>query len=107
MITDREARMIEIAENLHRHDLKELDRKLQTAEWIILAGQVGEDGEIILAQLAPVSTGGRGVEGGIRAAARELNIDRDNARRSITIANMNPDAREVGRDGGLDLSSAL
>jgi hypothetical protein len=46
-----------------------------------------------LAQSAPVfAKGGRGKTGGIRAAARELGVDRDDARRALKVASLTEEA---------------
>jgi hypothetical protein len=39
-----------------------------------------------VAQVAPVSKGGRGNEGGVRKASPDLGIDRDDARRATKVA---------------------
>jgi ParB-like chromosome segregation protein Spo0J len=91
-LSDEEAEMVEISENLHRSDLTVLERSTQAARWIELSK---------LSQLATVS-GGRGNEGGIRAAARELGIDKDEAHRSVKIASLSEDARKAAVEVGLD-----
>lgn len=96
---DDRARMIELSENLHRSELTELERAEHLAEWIRLSDK--------LAQVEPVS-GGRGKTGGVRAAARELGIERTTAQRAIKIANLSPEAKETARDTGQeDNQSAL
>jgi hypothetical protein len=45
--------------------------------------------------------GGR-PEGGTRAAARELGVNREEARRAVRIASIAPQAREAAREAGLD-----
>ena len=92
---DIEARLWAISENLHRNELNALQRAEQIAEWIKLT-------EEKLAQVDPVSAGGRGNTGGVRAAARELGVDRNEARRSIKIAGITDKALEVAREAGLD-----
>lgn len=90
--TPDEARMWEIAENLHRADLSQLERDEHVAEWITLAEKA--------AQHAPVS-GGRGNEGGINKAARELGVDRTDAQRAVKVARLAPDAKDAARATGL------
>ena len=87
------ARLWEIAENLHRADLTTLERSEHIAEWVSLSDK--------LAQVAPVSKGGRGNEGGIRAAARELGIDRDQANRAVKVASIAPEAKQAAIEAGL------
>lgn len=91
--TDAEARMWEIAENLHRADLTELERSEQIAEWIGLAGKVAQGEPLI---------GGRGHEGGLRMASRELGIDRADAQRAAKVASLSDEAKEAARETGLD-----
>ena len=87
------ARMWEIAENLHRSDLTALERSEHIAEWIRLSDK--------LAQTVPV-LGGRGNEGGVRAAARGLGVERMDANRSVKVASLSPEAKEAAREVGLD-----
>lgn len=95
----REARMWEISENLHRNDLTQLQRDDHIAMWIRL---VDEEGDHKPAQSAQVSKGGRGNKGGISEAAREFGIDRDDARRAIKVSALSDEAKEVAREVGLD-----
>jgi hypothetical protein len=88
-----EARMWEIAENLHRADLTKLQRDEQIAEWIELSKPRQADG---------VSKGGRGLEGGVSAASRELGISEPDARRSLQVASLSDEAKEAAVDAGLD-----
>ena len=99
--SELEARLWEIAENLHRAELTALERAEHISLWIGLRGERGEDrshdqADHKLGQLGPVSEldeaaqavpppagGGRGREGGVRAAARELGISRTDARRAV------------------------
>jgi ParB/RepB/Spo0J family partition protein len=90
-MTNAEARMWEIAENLHRAELTVLERREQIAEWMKLKG----------AQVGQVS-GGRGNKGGISAAAEQLGVTRQEAQRSVQIASITPEAKEAARDAGID-----
>jgi hypothetical protein len=94
-----EARLWEIAENLHRAELTALERAEHISQWIRLRdqtaesrpcdqadnklGQVGPVSELNKAAPAVLAPGGRGREGGVRAAARELGISRTDARRAV------------------------
>lgn len=84
---ERESRLWEIAENLHHSDLTTLERSEQVAEWIKLTGDK-------MRQLDAVSpaVGGRGKEGGRRAAAREIGVNEPGARRAEKIAALPPEA---------------
>ena len=64
------------------------------ARWAQLADKV--------VQLAQVSKGGRGKEGGVSKAARELNIPRDEVTRAVKIASLTDDAKAVATERGLD-----
>jgi ParB-like chromosome segregation protein Spo0J len=93
--SERDARLWEIAENLHRAELTVLERAEHVAEWIKLTEAK------VSAQVAPKPQGGR-PEGGIRAAARDLRIERTDARRAIKIASIVPEAKESARKAGVD-----
>ena len=104
--TPDERRMWEIAENLHRAELTALERDEQVAEWIRLAEQRAADikasaDDNKLSQVATVSKGGRGNEGGVRAAARELGIDKDDAHRALKVAGLSKEAKQTARETGL------
>lgn len=95
-IDEVEARKQEIAENLHRTELTVQEKSEHVAEWARLNK---------LAQVAPVS-GGRGVQGGDRAVARELGLDRREVERAVKVASITPEAKEAARDAGLDDNQA-
>jgi hypothetical protein len=82
-------RSMEIAENLDRAELTTLERDEHVAEWIRLADAVST-------QVVSKPQGGR-PEGGTRAAARELGVNRDDARRATKIAALSDEARVVAR----------
>jgi hypothetical protein len=79
---------------LHRSELTALERAENIAEWVKLTDK--------LAQVGQVSKGGRGNEGGIAAAARELGVERKVADRADKIAALSDEAKEAARDAGLD-----
>jgi ParB family transcriptional regulator, chromosome partitioning protein len=98
---EREARMWEIAENLHRYELTVLERSEQLAEWARLAEEVQS------VQVDPIESkreDGRGHrhESGINKAARELNIEQTAAKRAVKIDSLVPEAKEAARELGLD-----
>jgi len=92
---EREARLWEIAENLHRAELTAQERADHIAEWVRLT-------EAKVAQLAPPAGGLQPKEQGIRKATREIGIDRTEAQRAIKIAAIAPEAKQAARDAGLD-----
>jgi ParB-like nuclease domain len=92
---DIEARLWTISENLHRNDLHPLHRAEQVAEWIRLT----EEGRFCANAQKP--QGGR-PEGGVSLAARELGIDRDEARRSVKIDSIIPAAKAAAIETGID-----
>ena len=115
--SEPEARLWEIAENLHRAELTVLERAEHISLWIRLRGERGEGrpcghADDKLGQVGPVSEldkaaqsvpppagGGRGREGGVRAAARELGISRTDARRALHRVNrIGRAVREALRD---------
>ncbi len=91
-----EARLWEIAENLHRADLTTLERSEHIAEWVRLTDKIGQ-----VAQFSKVGAG-RGNEGGISAAAREIGVERTEVRRAEKVASISDDAKEAAREAGLD-----
>jgi hypothetical protein len=100
-----------ISENLHRNELNALQRAEQVSEWVRLteekAAQVAQVSSATaqpekVAQVAPGYAGGRGNTGGIRAAAPDLGIDRDEVRRSVQIDSLTPAAKEAAREAGPD-----
>ena len=92
-------RLWEIAENLHRSELTVLERSEHIAEWVRLT-------EKKLGQVAPVSKGGRGQEGGVRAVSRELGVERTDARRAAKVDAIAPEAKQAAREAGLDTNQS-
>ena len=101
--SELDARMWEIAENLHRADLTALEHDEHIAEWIRLAEEKAQS----LAQTAPVKSrraDGRGgsVGDGINSASRELGIERTQAQRAMKVASLPEEAKQAAREVGLD-----
>lgn len=94
-MTNDEARLWEIAENLHRADLKKLERDEQVAEWIKITDKLHAS------QTATHRQAGQ-QPGGINAAARELGIDKDDAHRAVKVAGLSDEAKDAAREAGLD-----
>ena len=98
--TERQAKIWEIVENLHRAELTVLQRSEQEDDLLKLLKLEDADK---LAQVEPVSAvGGRGVTGGLSDAARELGIDRREAQRAAKIAGLSDEAKAVAVATGLD-----
>lgn len=99
-LNDIDRRRWEIAENLHRSELKVLERDQHVAEWIRLTEEVD-----VLSQSAtkPKSSpkGGR-PKAGVRKAAEELGIDKDDAHRAVKVASLTDEAKETAKEIGLD-----
>lgn len=93
-MTNDDARLWEIAENLHRAELTKLERDDNIAEWIKITERVS-------VQSAPKPQGGR-PEGGISAAARELGVDETDAKRAVKVASLSDEAKDAARETGLD-----
>jgi len=100
-----DARMWEIAENLHRAELTVQERSDQIAEWIELAKEKRED-ERVSSQVAKKPQGGR-PESGVNAASRELGLEKDDAYRAVKIASIAAEAKEAAREAGIDSQAAL
>ena len=102
---ETDARLWEIAENLHRAELTALERDEHIAEWVRLTEEKAKaaGSEEKLVQVGPVSSkGGRGKKGGIRAAERELGLKHANVARAIRVAGITPEAKEAACEAGLD-----
>lgn len=93
-MTNDDARLWEIAENLHRAELTKLERDDNIAEWIKIT-------EKLSSQVATKGLGHR-PEGGINAAARELGVDKDDAHRAVRVASLSEEAKDAARETGLD-----
>ncbi len=93
-VDDDDARLWEIAENLHRADLTVLERDEHVAEWMRIT-------ENKLTHTVSVSSaGGRGNEGGMRAASRDLGVNREDARRATKVAGLSSEAKQAWGEAG-------
>ena len=112
-LDDIEARLWAISENLHRTELSALERAAQIAEWIRLTEEKAKaNASQVETHTGPPSKpfhvetvshkGGRGNEGGVNAAARELGITKSEAHRSLKIDSIVPEAKEALRAAKLD-----
>ena len=95
-----ELRLWEIAENLDRAELSVQERADHIAEWVRLTEKKSG------ASCATKPGAGRSSEGGLRAAARELGIDRTEAQRAVKIASIPDDIRRAADEAGLNSQKA-
>ena len=96
--TADEARMWEIAENLHRAELSVMERRNHIDEWLVLAEKVSS-------RVGTKPQGGR-PEGGVNKAARELGVSKTEAHRARKTASLPEEAQEIAREAGLDNNGA-
>jgi len=94
---DDDARLWEIAENLHRADLSVQERADHIAEWVRLTEQKNKS-----AACADIVKGRGQPKGGINDAVRELGIDRTEAQRAVKIAGISDEAKLAANDAGLN-----
>jgi ParB-like chromosome segregation protein Spo0J len=104
-LDETERRLWEIAENLHRAELTAVERSEHIAEWIKLADEKAREG--VSAQFGPkLSSRGRNREGrpvaGVKAAAREIGVERHEAQRAVKIAGLAPEAKAEAKTLRLD-----
>jgi hypothetical protein len=95
---DVDAKLWEIAENLHRAELTTLQRDEQVAEWIRLTDEKQQE---VSGQPAHKPQGGR-PRGGVSAATRDLGLERRDATRAIKVASLSDEAKVAAREHGLD-----
>lgn len=88
-----DARLWEIAENLHRADLSAVERAEHVAEWVKLTAEK-------VAQNGPPLGGLQPREQGIRKAAEDLGITRQTAQRAVKIAALPQETRDQAREEG-------
>lgn len=89
------ARMWEISENLHRAELKALEKDEQIEEWRKL--HVSK-----VAKIAPPSGGDQPKERGIRKTAETLGIHRKEVHNAMRVASLPEEAKRAARETGLD-----
>jgi ParB/RepB/Spo0J family partition protein len=99
-MTDDDAQLWEIAENLHRAELSKLERDDNIAEWI----RITERQSSQVATNESKRSDGRGhrAESGVNAAARELGVDKDDAHRAVKVASLSDEAKDAAREHHLD-----
>jgi hypothetical protein len=87
-MTNAEARMWEIAENLHRAELTKLERAEQIEEWRELVSQL--------------ATPSQPAERGIRKTAEALGVSTREVQRAEEIAHITPEAKVAATEAGID-----
>lgn len=96
-MTNDDARLWEIAENLHRAELTKLERDDNIAEWIKITERASKS------QSESLRVDGRGGRpSGVENAARELGIERQDAHRAVKVASLSDEAKDAARETGLD-----
>ena len=96
-----DARLWQLAENLHRAELTALERAENEAEWIRLTEEKNNG-----PSWADIPRGRGQPQGGINAATRELGITRQEGQRAAKIASLSAEAKETARQAGLDDNQA-
>ena len=107
-----------LSENLHRAELTVIQRSEMIAEWVSLTSAQEADAAQLApiesrdqekpAQLAQVSAkGGRGLQGGISAATKALNLERTQVQRAVKIASITPEAKIVATEAGITSQAGL
>ncbi|SCD25344.1 hypothetical protein BR141012304_20879 [Brucella inopinata] len=81
------AEMAEIAENLHRREITALERTELQARWVEITSRDKPR------EVRAVSSGERGKRGGVKQAARDLNLPETNLHQSVRIASLSDDAK--------------
>jgi ParB-like chromosome segregation protein Spo0J len=100
-MTNDEARLWEIAENLHRSELTKLERDDNIAEWIKITERL-QSSQFAKNESRRDDGRGHKPEGGIAAAARDLGVDKDDAHRAVKVASLSDEAKDAARETGLD-----
>ncbi len=81
-------------------ELTETERRQHIAEWVRLTEEKqAAEKPVHGAQVS--DKGGRGIEGGISAAARELGITRDTARRAVKAESLSDEAKALADEANL------
>lgn len=97
--TAEKGRLTEIAENLHRREISEIERAELVAEWVKI---VDERKPAQLGQVSEPPQGGRGKRAGQSEIARNLGMTRQTVERSLKVAALSPEAKEAAKRYDLD-----
>ena len=93
---EADGRLTEIAENLHRREISQIERAGLVAEWVRIVDARGLQ-TAQLAQNESQRDDGRGHRrpGGKSGAARNLGMTRQTVERSLKVAALSPEAKEA------------
>jgi hypothetical protein len=89
---ERDARLWELAENLHRAELTVLERDLHVAEWV----------QLVSDKTSETSSPKNGRPGASAAASRELGVSERDVQRAVKVATLPEVAQDTAREVGLD-----
>lgn len=105
------ADLAEIAENLHRRELGEIERAELMARWMEIVGNKATGP--LPGQVGPAVNkdgkrkGRQHMPGGINQAARDLGIPATQLKRAARIASLSPEAKAAARVHGIETQAAL
>jgi uncharacterized ParB-like nuclease family protein len=101
--SDEQAKLWEIAENLHSAELSALERSEHIAEWVRITDAMEQPSQLGMAVLSDGRKAGpQHRQSGINKAERELGLGHNEAHRAIKIAGLTPEAKKVAVEVGLD-----
>lgn len=95
----RDCRLWEISENLHRAELTALERSELVAEWVRL---VSPDPDFGVATCNTKPGRGQGAKGGMRDAARQLDMETTEVHRAVKVDGLSAAAKAEAARLGLD-----
>jgi hypothetical protein len=98
--TETDARLWEIAENLHRAELSALERADHVKKWRDLTLEAHARQPDANENRRADGRGHR-PEGGNRLAARSLGLSEPDVRRAVKVASLSDEAKQAARDAGL------
>jgi ParB-like chromosome segregation protein Spo0J len=91
-------KLAEIAENLHRREIDDIERGELVAAWV--EARKGRHAAAEVSRQPAAKPMGR-PSGGIRKAVRDLGMPERNVRRSLAVAALAPEAKAAARNHGL------
>ncbi|MBS7698690.1 MULTISPECIES: hypothetical protein [unclassified Chelatococcus] len=94
-------KLAEIAENLHRRQIDDIERGELIASWIALRDERKRTLADKVAQVGPPPGGKQPRNKGIRAAAKDLGMTRQTVERAVKVAALAPEAKAEARKRGV------